>query len=131
MTKKVNFAAGLLVILLCALLAFAGCSSNNEAPGDNTQPSEQNEPAPNDNQDENGLTTDSGTFSGRIDNSSIEIHISGVPNDDGYRAYELSEEIREDFDSYGFETGDQVIFKYQPGTEGQRDVIMEIELIEN
>lgn len=130
MTKKVNLAAGLLVILLCALLAFAGCS-NNEAPGDNTQPSEQNEPAPNDNQDENDLTTDSGTFSGRIDNSSIEIHISGVQNDDGYRAYELSEEIREDFDSYGFETGDQVIFKYQPGTEGQRDVIMEIELIEN
>ncbi len=131
MTNRVNLAAGLLIILLCALLAFAGCSSNNEAQGDNTQPSEQNEPAPNDNQDENDLTTDSGTFSGRIDNSSIEIHISGVPNDDGYRAYELSEEIREDFDSYGFETGDQVIFKYQPGTEGQRDVIMEIELIEN
>ncbi|KUG03510.1 hypothetical protein ASZ90_019072 [hydrocarbon metagenome] len=120
--------AVLLIILLCTL--FAGCSSN-EKPADNNQPPEQNEPAPIDNNDSDELITDTGTFTGRIDDQSIEIHISGVPEDIGYRAFELSEELRQDFDSFGFETGEQVIFKYQAGSEGRRGVIKEIKLIEN
>ncbi len=129
MRTSVKYAAGLLIILLCTVLV--GCNGNNEIPGHNNQPPEQSESVPIDNEESNDLLTDSGAFAGRIDDLSIEIHISGVPDDNGYRAFELSEQLRKDFDSYGFESGDQVRFKYQPGPEGQRGVIMEITRIVN
>ncbi len=125
---KVRYVAGLLIILICTWMV--GCSSNNEAAGDNQQPSGQNQVSSSDNE---GLLSDSGTFTGRIDDLSIEIQISGVPEDSGeaYRAFELSEQLRQDLDSLGFKTGDQVVFKYQPGSEGKRGVIMEINKCEN
>jgi hypothetical protein len=128
---KVRYLAGLIIILLCTWMV--GCSSSNEPAGDNQQPPGQNQTEPTDNNESEDIITDSGNFTGRIDSLSIEIHISGVPedNENAYRAFELSEQLREDFDALGIETGDQVIFKYKPGSEGRRGVIMEINKHEN
>ena len=127
---KVRWLAGLLIILLCTWVV--GCNNSNEPTGEQ-QPPGQNQSAPIENDESEDLLTDSGTFTGRIDDLSIEIKISGVPedNENDNRAFELSEQLREDFDSLGFETGDQVIFEYKPGSEGRRGVIMEISKHEN
>lgn len=123
-------------ILLVLIMTAVGCES-----GEPSQPSvspaaeENNNNVPENDPVGSGehtkLSTDSGTYTGRIDDLSIEIAVSGVPEEKAYRAFELSDELRESFDSYGFESGEQVLFEYEPGVDGKRGVIMKIEKIVN
>ncbi len=73
---------------------------------------------------------DSGTYVGRIDNNSIEIKISGVPEENAHRAFQLSEELKENLDSLGIHEGDAVLFAYTTNDQ-VRPVIIEIEKIKN
>ncbi len=85
-----------ILFLVLALILAVGC--------DYAQP-EQEKPA-------GELKRDSGTYLGQIDLHSIEIGISGVPEELAPRAFQLSSQVQEEFAGYGLETGDQVKFSY-------------------
>ena len=73
--------------------------------------------------------TDSGTYVGQIDANSIEIEISGVPQDEAAKAFQLKEELKDDFEGkHGLQSGDKVRFTYFID-EYQRPILMTIEKI--
>ena len=74
------------------------------------------------------VKTDSGAYVGQIDPHSIEIKISGVPEEKAAKAFELGEELRENWGSYDLNEGDAVRFTYIP-REGMQPVILTIEKI--
>jgi len=72
---------------------------------------------------------DSGTYTGRADMNFIEIRISGVqPDEKAYRVFRLNEELRETFDEYGIEEGDQVKFSYYDDENGQGVIVSIVKL---
>ncbi|NLA26211.1 MAG: hypothetical protein GX878_02325 [Firmicutes bacterium] len=82
---------------------------------------------------EGELMQDSGTYLGQVDPHSIEIHISGVPLAMDPQVFQLSGKVMKEFESYGFETGDQVKFSYIMGDHGgiTTMTIIEIDKIKN
>ncbi|MHB1420593.1 MAG: protease complex subunit PrcB family protein [Bacillota bacterium] len=76
------------------------------------------------------IKQDSGTYTGQIDGNSIEIEISGVPKQNAARAFRFNEQVKNGFDSYQLETGDQVLFSYYVNNNDQQ-VITKIEKIKN
>lgn len=76
----------------------------------NSQPNNNNT-----SEDQGEVKIDSGRYVGQIDSNSIEIKISGVPDEIAARAFQLSDEVKEKFQEYGFKEGDEVIFDYIPG----------------
>jgi hypothetical protein len=130
-------------LMLTLLILFAGCSSPNkstpdtgaetgESQNDNGESQSQINGLENgaeDDPDSAETKTDSGTYVGLIDNNSIEIKISGVPDESSARAFRLGEEIRENFEErFGLTTGDEVRFNYIP-KENEQPVLIEIEKI--
>jgi len=119
------------LLFILVLVMFTGCGSSSEAPTPVEPQQNDTSKVIEDEGEESSLQTDSGTFSGRIDDLSIEIKISGISEEKEFRAFELSDELREKFDSYGFELGEQVLFQYEPAADGRRPIIVKIEKIEN
>lgn len=72
------------------------------------------------------LKTDSGRYTGQIDNNSIEIKISGTPDKVDARAFQLGAEIKEKFAALDLKTNEDIKFKYYVDQYG-RSVITEIE----
>ncbi|MPN10544.1 hypothetical protein SDC9_157839 [bioreactor metagenome] len=90
-----------------------GLTERMNAQEDNIQNADENTT-------ENETKTDSGTYTGRVDNNSIEIRISAIQDESkAFRVFALSDEIRENFDSYGLKTDDQVKFEYYEQDQGQ------------
>jgi hypothetical protein len=58
--------------------------------------------------------TDSGRFMGQIEDNSIEIKISGVPDEIPGRLYRLTAEARDHLDRLGLEVEEVIIFHYLP-----------------
>jgi len=79
-------------------------------------------------QKESETRKDTGRFMGQIDGNSIEVKVSGVPEDMSLRAFQLGDNIKEDFDKYGLEPGDEISFTYEVprGKRGERPVIIGI-----
>ena len=110
----------LLCALLCVSLLLAGCGSEQPlAPksAESTAPPQVHD-----------VKKDSGRYEGQIDNNSIEIKISGVPEEIAARAFQLSPEIKENFAGYGLKGGEQVLFSYRENAPGQ-PVLIEIQKI--
>lgn len=77
---------------------------------------------------EQEVLTNSGTYVGQIDLNSVEINISGVPEDEAAKAFQL-EEPNLDFEGeFGLQSGDQVRFTYFVD-EHERSILMTIEKI--
>jgi hypothetical protein len=77
---------------------------------------------------EQDVLTDSGTYVGQIDLNSVEIEISGVPEDEAAKAFQL-EEPNLDFEGeFGLQPGDQVKFTYFVD-EHERSILTSIEKI--
>lgn len=75
---------------------------------------------------EQELLQGTGTYVGQIDSNSVEIEISGVPEEEAAKAFRLDESIKEDFEEkHGLQTGDKVSFTYLVD-EYQRNVLKEI-----
>ncbi|HHX94428.1 MAG TPA: protease complex subunit PrcB family protein [Clostridia bacterium] len=72
------------------------------------------------------LLQDTGEYVGQIDPHSVEIKISGVPEEQAAKAFQLDESIRENFEErHGLQPGDKVKFSYFVD-EHQRPVLKEI-----
>ena len=78
----------------------------------------------------NSAQKDTGTYVGQIDSNSIEIKISGVPEPKAARAFQLADMVKDNFDRFGLETGDQVLFSFFKNDNGQL-VLTSIEKIQN
>ncbi|PKM86752.1 MAG: hypothetical protein CVU87_11195 [Firmicutes bacterium HGW-Firmicutes-12] len=76
------------------------------------------------------VKNDTGMYVGLIDNHSIEIKISGVPDEHSAKAFELTDKVKENFDNLGLNTGDQVHFTFYENNNGQR-MLTSIEKIDN
>jgi hypothetical protein len=73
------------------------------------------------------MLTDSGSYVGQIDANSIEIKISGVPEDLASKAFQLDESLKDNFEEkQGLQSGDQVKFTYFVD-EYERNILMTIE----
>lgn len=80
---------------------------------------------------EQDIKTDSGTYTGRVDNNSIEIKISGVLDEEhAYRVCQLSDALRENFEALGLAESDPVKFEYYEREQGQ-PLLTKIEKITN
>lgn len=75
------------------------------------------------------IRQDSGTYLSQIDPHTIEIGISGVPEELASRAFQLSSRVQEEIAGYGLQEGDQVKFSYTVAKQGQV-TIMTITAIE-
>lgn len=73
--------------------------------------------------------TDSGRLIGWIDNNSVEIQISGVPDEIGPRVFRLSGGAHAQLQQLDIEDGEAVLFNYK--TEGEIDTIVKIMRLEN
>ncbi len=69
--------------------------------------------------------TDSGRFAGRIDMMSIEVRLSGVPEQIDPRVFRLSDALSESFESHGIREGEAFLFRYTANEHGQK-VMVEI-----
>lgn len=70
------------------------------------------------------LKKDTGRYVGQIDNNSIEIKISGVPEKLAAKAFQLGDEIRDNFSAYQLKTDDEIGFTYVENEN--RPIIIEI-----
>lgn len=129
------------ILILFLAVGIFGCNTASpagdgpkEAGGNPTEttPAETKDPEGNaeNSEDLNVVKEDSGSYVGLIDNHSIEIEISGVPKEQAARAFELSDKVKEDFESIGLETGDQVHISYYKNEHGQL-VLESIEKIDS
>lgn len=75
---------------------------------------------------ESDIRKDTGRFMGQIDSNSIEVKVSGVPEGISLRAFQLGDSIKEGFDKYGLEPGDEISFTYKTPGNGERPVIIEL-----
>lgn len=75
------------------------------------------------------VQTETGKFLGQIDSNSIEIEVNDSTEKAQIQAFQLSEEIKENFSDYNLNIGDQISFSYKTPAEG-RPIITEIKKIE-
>ncbi|OQB24224.1 MAG: Membrane-bound protein LytA precursor [Firmicutes bacterium ADurb.Bin182] len=73
--------------------------------------------------------TTEGEYVGLIDNNFIEIKISGLPEEEAYASFMLSEEVRGEFEELKLNSGELVRFEYERPDEGP-PVIVRIERID-
>lgn len=102
----------LIFIVLVAIFGLGGCFNggvDNSVP-DIVVPNGGLEHSPQEDQEE--ILIGTGTYVGQIDNNSVEIIISGAPEDMATRAFRFSPELREKFDSLGLEDNSPVKFEY-------------------
>ncbi|MBC2727070.1 hypothetical protein [Desulfosporosinus sp.] len=72
---------------------------------------------------------DTGRYVGQIDNNSIEILISGVPEELSAKAFKLSDSVKANFHTYALQKNDQVKITFIPQNEGQ-PIITKIEKLD-
>jgi hypothetical protein len=146
---KVRKPIQLILGIACIILLLAGCFSKNANPPatgtpaneqqqtkepNNVQPKieqgdqeQQNPTKPAENAD-NGVKTDTGTFTGQVDSNFIEIKLSGVPEPMSFKVFMLNDELKESFAQLKINEGDTVKFTYTVNDK-QQSVISKIEKI--
>ncbi|MDR1616131.1 MAG: hypothetical protein LBR98_03880 [Syntrophomonadaceae bacterium] len=126
----IKSASGLFVLLIVLLLAM-GCEAKTQAPpaspSDTLSPPsnlEQEPTASEDNttpasefQDPALLELRTGYYVGLIDSNSVEIEVDGYPKPTAARAFQLSDDLKENWDSLDFQEGDKVTITFDNTTQ--------------
>lgn len=112
---KLRKIIGLIMIIGLLAAMIIGC--------DGSEPKEQGKNQTTPPQSEEKVNPDSiediVTYTGRIDNNSVEMELQGSP-----QAFQLTEELMESWDSLGFTEGDQLKIQYQE-RENNRPVLLD------
>jgi len=105
-----------------------GDSDNTIPAEDNTTPTE-NITSPTEGDDSSDIRTDTGSYIGQADSNSIEIKISGIADGNyTFRVFQISEGIKQTFESLSLETNEQVLVNYYEHANGQ-NILTNIERI--
>jgi len=118
----------IILMLTCSLLVACGSSDeNNEQPDEINGQSEEisDEQAPPPVQEEKH----SGKYQGQIDNNSIEVNITNEAGETLPQTFQLSEKVKEEFDSYKLKINDKVSFTYDTPEIGN-PIITKIEKVQ-
>ncbi|MGE5404509.1 MAG: hypothetical protein ACM3PP_06185 [Candidatus Saccharibacteria bacterium] len=115
--------AALIIILGMALLAI-GCGKPETA--SNKEKTSPVSPARLESRNSVNSKTDSGRYAGRADSNFIEIKISGVPDEKASRVFQLSDELKTNFDKLSIKTNDVIKFEYYD-RPGENPVITKIQ----
>lgn len=109
----------LVLVIAVSMFGLTGCF-NSGADGNVPEIIDPNigidDPAQEEQQD---IKVGSGTYVGQIDNNSVEIIISGAPEEMASRAFRLSPEVRERFDQLGLQDNSPVKFEYYVDNQDQ------------
>ncbi len=92
----------LMLALMTTLMIGCGGSESNQQPSEQTPSQQAGDTADPD------ATKATATYTGRIDNNSVEMDLQGNP-----LAFQLTEEMMETWDNLGFAEGDQLEIQYQ------------------
>lgn len=115
---KLKKIVGLLLVLGLMAAMIMGCAASEP----NEQQSEQNSPQQQtEKTDQPDTIKETATYTGRIDNNSVEMDVQGTP-----QAFQLTEELMETWDSLGFVEGDQLELQYQE-RENDRPILLKAE----
>jgi len=111
---------GLFLVLGLMAAMMMGCAGAepNEQQSEQTPPQQQA-----DNTELPDTITATATYTGRIDNNSVEMDVQGTP-----QAFQLTEELMETWDSLGFVEGDQLELQYQE-RENDRPILLKAEKV--
>lgn len=74
------------------------------------------------------IITDTGKYSGQADSNFIEIQISGVPDENAFKIFILSQDLKSRFEDLNLKTGETLKFSYYLNDDAQ-NVIISIEKI--
>ena len=118
MRKKLTI---FMILTLITALGLGGCGSKKETVQPPPDTSNQNQREPEEeSQEKEQLETETdgesrtatGTYIGQIDSHSVEIEVSGYPQAASARAFQLSDELKERWDSLVLKEGDKVTIKF-------------------
>jgi len=119
----------MILILSFSLLVACGNSEENKQPAEEkNQQNQQNQQIEEQTPPQINEEKHRGEYLGQIDNNSIEINVTDE-EEAQTRAFQLSEEIKENFSDYNLKSGDQIIFDYEIPEIGN-PIITEIEKTE-
>jgi len=121
---------GVLVTLILLGALLTGCGANDteeQAPPQDGIIVDNNTGSPTDEEDETAdILTATGRYVGLADSNSVEIQLDDITENEGYRVFRLSDEIKANYDSLGLETDDKVSFEYQE-VENAQPLLIKIE----
>lgn len=140
----------LIVFLLSATLIFTSCSKNtkdnivkpiknselkDDSTADNIKKNDQDKSDSSSGQvsessNESVVKTDTGRYIGQIDSNSIEIKISGIPDEFATKVFRFSEKVKNEFNNLDLKAEDVVKIKYVIN-ENKQNILEDIEKIGN
>jgi len=113
---KLRKIIGLLLIIGIMAGMIIGCAGSKPK---EQQEDKQTTPPQAEEKVQPGNLEDTATYTGRIDNNSVEMEIQGNP-----QAFQLTDELMESWDNLGFAEGDQLKIKYQE-RENDRPILLD------
>ena len=116
--KKLGIITSMLIIAM-SILGLSGCFNGgvDESVPDILVPNNGADHSPQ--EDPQDIKIDTGTYVGQIDGNSVEINISGVPEDMAARAFRFSPELRDEFDQLNIQDNTPVKFEYYINSQEQ------------
>lgn len=145
--KNIINKSALFITIMC-ILVFVGCSKTAPVNADEsttiTTPAavidsnkdenvENNEDITSDEQenkkdkDSVEIKTDSGRYQGLLDDNSIEIKISGVPDDKPAKVFIIEEGLKNEFEKIPLQKGSEILFEYYVN-ENDENIITRISI---
>ncbi|NLO76316.1 MAG: hypothetical protein GX092_05560 [Clostridia bacterium] len=120
-----------ILILTCNLLVACGSSDENNKQNQQSEDiNRQSEEISEEQKTPPVLEENhSGKYIGQIDNNSIEIEVTNEAGETFPQAFQLSDEVKEDFESYNLETNDKISFTYDTPEIGN-PIITKIEKVQ-
>ena len=97
----------LIIFALIIALSLGGCTAKKEpaAPPQGQQQNTQNNEAQKNNEK---AETRTGIYVGRIDSNSVEFELSGLPQSTNARVFQISDDLKDRWDSLTLNEGDNV-----------------------
>jgi hypothetical protein len=116
---KKRGSVALILIIVLSVFGLTGCFNGgvDEAVPDIIVPNNGADHSPQ--EEPKDIKIDTGTYVGQIDSNSIEINISGVPEDMASRALRFSPELKDVFEQLGIQDNTPVKFEYYVNSQEQ------------
>ena len=114
----------IVLLIILGVFYFTQCRHSEDLPDNSGQTEETN----NLSETNQEILADSGTYVGQIDNNSIEIKISGVPEEKAAKAFRFTDDSKAIFDGLELQEGDKVKFQYYIN-EDEQNILVNIEKI--